>query len=264
LTTTGRFKVEAIGQPFFDISHANLTVTAAPPTPTTPTVKLTATGSCDFGLDGNKSFTTLATPNITRSYKIIVSGTLAGLTPGHSYTLHASNGTLAAGAVNLGTADAHGNLRVTNLVDNGGASGYTGSTQRATVTDNASPHGAATASTIKIADNCSQLVAGSSHDRLMLGTLKLIQQGDGNLVLYLGNKALWSSHTNYHPGAHTVMQGDGNLVIYSPAGKALWSSRTHQKASPPCSAILSLQGDKNLVLREKSPVSRVLWATYTN
>lgn len=59
------------------------------------------------------------------------------------------------------------------------------------------------------------------------GRFTLIQQGDGNLVLYrAGGKALWSTQTNGKPGDTTVMQEDGNLVIYGPGG-AIWSSGSH-------------------------------------
>ena len=39
-------------------------------------------------------------------------------------------------------------------------------------------------------------------------------QGDGNLVIYEGSKALWASHTNGHPGAYFAVQDDGNIVVY--------------------------------------------------
>lgn len=59
------------------------------------------------------------------------------------------------------------------------------------------------------------------------GRFTLIQQGDGNLVLYqVGSKALWSTQTDGKPGDTTVMQEDGNLVIYGPGG-AIWSSGSH-------------------------------------
>ncbi|MFO0613832.1 MAG: hypothetical protein U0414_14665 [Polyangiaceae bacterium] len=58
------------------------------------------------------------------------------------------------------------------------------------------------------------------------GRFTLIQQGDGNLVLYQqGGKALWSTQTYGKPGDTTVMQDDGNLVIYGPPG-AIWSSQS--------------------------------------
>ena len=188
------------------------------------TVKLTAQGVCDSNPDlSGPPVTTLATADITHSFQISISGRLTGLRPGHPYTVSATNGNLASGLAGIGTADANGSLTVTEVVDNGGASGYTGPSQGATIYDSTGGNpdlGAPVASTtIAIADNCSRLIAGSSHDRLIQGTLRLIQQGDGNLVLYQGGKALWSTRTGGHPGAQTVLQGDANLVVYSSAGR---------------------------------------------
>lgn len=50
-------------------------------------------------------------------------------------------------------------------------------------------------------------------------------QGDGNLVLYYNNKAIWSSGTAGYAGAYMVKQVDGNLVVYH-GGTAIWSSGT--------------------------------------
>lgn len=58
---------------------------------------------------------------------------------------------------------------------------------------------------------------------------RLLMQGDGNLVLYRGGTAMWSSRTASNPGAGAVMQADGNLVVYSSAAtgrRALFSTRT--------------------------------------
>lgn len=233
------------------------------------TVHLTAQGVCHSNPDrSGPPVTTLATANITHFFQIIVSGTLTGLKPGHQYDLFTANSNLASDFADLGKADANGNLTVTNVVDDGGASGYTGTSQDASIydyNDGRPEDGAPVGGTvIPIADNCSRLIAGSSHDRLVQGTLRLIQQGDGNLVLYQGSKPLWFTKTGGNPGAVTVLQGDGNLVVYAKTGKALWSSRTNQKADSNLTAALILQGDKNLVLYERTPVSKVLWATYTN
>jgi hypothetical protein len=43
-------------------------------------------------------------------------------------------------------------------------------------------------------------------------------QGDGNLVIYSPNGAVWSSSTATSSGDRLVMQSDGNLVIYDGSG----------------------------------------------
>jgi hypothetical protein len=55
----------------------------------------------------------------------------------------------------------------------------------------------------------------------------LSMQADGNLVLYgKDNVPDWSSGTAGNPGAYLVFQTDGNMVIYGSGGQALWSSGT--------------------------------------
>lgn len=59
----------------------------------------------------------------------------------------------------------------------------------------------------------------------------LIQQNDGNLVLYIEyrtsvQRVCWASHrTGYNNNVITVMQTDGNLVQYV-GSRAIWSSNT--------------------------------------
>lgn len=68
------------------------------------------------------------------------------------------------------------------------------------------------------------------------GVSRLLMQSDGNLVLYRGSVALWSSRTSGNPGAFAVMQADGNLVVYSsPATgrRPLFDSGTGQGALVP-------------------------------
>jgi hypothetical protein len=88
------------------------------------------------------------------------------------------------------------------------------------------------------------------------GKYGLIQQTDGNLVLYQGKKALWSTGTGRHAGASAVMQTDGNLVVYSTAKKALWGSNTGRHAG----ATLAVQNDGNLVIYSKA--KKALWSRY--
>jgi hypothetical protein len=77
------------------------------------------------------------------------------------------------------------------------------------------------------------------------GRFTLLQQDDGNLVLYLnGGGALWHAGTHGNAGASTVMQDDGNLVVYSIYGQPLWYSGTAGHAT----AALAVQDDGNLVI----------------
>ncbi|MET9341188.1 hypothetical protein [Nonomuraea sp. NPDC003804] len=86
------------------------------------------------------------------------------------------------------------------------------------------------------------------------GEYKLIQQTQGNLVLYgPGNEALWSSPTAGAP-AYATMQREGNLVIYSDTNKPLWSTNT---AGNP-GAYLAVQNDGNLVIY--SAANQALWS----
>lgn len=85
---------------------------------------------------------------------------------------------------------------------------------------------------------------------------RLVMQGDGNLVLYAGPRALWSTGTAGTSGNFAIMQADGNLVVYRPDGSAAWSSGT---AGNP-GARLYVQDDGNVVIYLGSSA---LWATST-
>jgi hypothetical protein len=79
------------------------------------------------------------------------------------------------------------------------------------------------------------------------GTVTLIMQDDGNLVLYQDggvgnpNQALWSSKTS--GDNYAIMQDDGNFVIYPAAGgAAVWASNTSGNN------VLDVQQDGNVVI----------------
>lgn len=63
------------------------------------------------------------------------------------------------------------------------------------------------------------------------GADRLVMQGDGNLVLYKGTRAIWSSRTNGNSGATLRMQNDCNLVIYNKDGRARWASNTARQTT---------------------------------
>jgi hypothetical protein len=78
------------------------------------------------------------------------------------------------------------------------------------------------------------------------GRFALVQQSDGNLVLYRdGGSALWSTKTDGSSGQSAVMQGDGNLVLYGPSG-AVWSTGTYDHPG----AWLAIRDDGSLVINE--------------
>lgn len=88
------------------------------------------------------------------------------------------------------------------------------------------------------------------------GRFTLIQQGDGNLVLYMaGHGALWSSGTYGTQGRTAVMQGDGNFVVYTPAGQPVWHAHTNGHPG----AFLAIQDDGNVVIY----AGKAIWSTGT-
>lgn len=92
------------------------------------------------------------------------------------------------------------------------------------------------------------------------GKYMLVQQSDGNLVLYRGatvaSNALWAS---YKVGARTYMQQDGNFVQYNAANVAVWSSGTG--AHPASSNYrVTLNDDGSLVVGDPSLVLINPWS----
>jgi hypothetical protein len=109
-----------------------------------------------------------------------------------------------------------------------------------------------------------QLAAGQSLAvgdtlRSANGLYGLFMQGDGNLVLYSGARALWATDTWTLPSSlrpnRAEMQGDGNFVLYSNANFASWASGTDGNPG----ARLVLQDDQNLVIY--TPGNLAIWAT---
>ncbi|WP_169736855.1 curculin domain-containing protein [Pseudonocardia spinosispora] len=86
----------------------------------------------------------------------------------------------------------------------------------------------------------------------------LDMQGDGNLVLYAGREALWSTKTTGKGGRKAVMQTDGNLVVVNAANQPLWDTKTGGMNG----AWLAVQDDCNLVLY--LPDNRVVWSPGTS
>src|SRR5690348_5219676 len=76
------------------------------------------------------------------------------------------------------------------------------------------------------------------------GLYELALQLDGNLVLYMGRRALWASGTAGQPVKYVLMQDDGNFVLYGPT-QAIWDTGTHY--TKPKGEYIVLQDDGNLV-----------------
>ncbi|APW64306.1 D-mannose binding lectin (plasmid) [Paludisphaera borealis] len=72
---------------------------------------------------------------------------------------------------------------------------------------------------------------GSTHALWASGTsgevyAAVLQQQDGNFVIYGPSGAVWASNTNGNQVAWLVMQDDGNVVIYRTDGIPIWATNT--------------------------------------
>jgi|GEM_PF-680086 len=56
------------------------------------------------------------------------------------------------------------------------------------------------------------------------GADKLAIQTDGNVVIYDGDKALWSTGTDNHQGAYLGLSEDGTLAVYDSNNTRLWTT----------------------------------------
>ncbi len=88
------------------------------------------------------------------------------------------------------------------------------------------------------------------------GKYRLIMQGDGNLVLYSPNRAIWWTNTENTGASFFIVQGDSNMVVYSPA-RYVWASFTQNRGGK----TLYIQDDGNLVLYDAS--FRPIWNSGT-
>lgn len=81
------------------------------------------------------------------------------------------------------------------------------------------------------------------------GRFILVLQGDGNLVLYYYNVALWNTGTYGNPSINrAIMQTDGNFALYDASNVLRWSSGT---GTYPGSYVI-LQDDGNLVVYQNT------------
>lgn len=85
------------------------------------------------------------------------------------------------------------------------------------------------------------------------GRYKLIQQEDGNLVLYEGDRPTWATGTNGKKTQRCVMQKDGNLVLYDIFKDAVWASNTNGNEN--AYVVLNDEG----VLEMFNTNSQVIW-----
>ena len=73
---------------------------------------------------------------------------------------------------------------------------------------------------------------------------RLTMRPDGNLVLDVCGRTLWTSRTAGNAGAHAVMRFTGDFVVVSAAGVDLWRTKTENHNN----AYLAVQPDGNLVI----------------
>ncbi|MFI7133668.1 hypothetical protein ACIBQ1_48885 [Nonomuraea sp. NPDC050153] len=100
------------------------------------------------------------------------------------------------------------------------------------------------------------LRAGQSV-RSQNGRFKLVQQKEGNVVLYDmqgDQRALWTTPTAGKPGARSIMQSEGNFVVYDANLKPLWTTPTAGHAG----AWLAVGNDGQVIIYSRD--NQPLWS----
>ncbi|MGW0198695.1 hypothetical protein [Nonomuraea sp. NPDC003201] len=87
------------------------------------------------------------------------------------------------------------------------------------------------------------------------GRYRLIQQDEGNAVLYDGQRSLFTTPTAGHPGARSIMQAEGNWVVVDSGKKALWTTKT---AGNP-GAWLAVSDDGRIIIYSRD--NKPLWTS---
>jgi hypothetical protein len=103
--------------------------------------------------------------------------------------------------------------------------------------------GVGNTATFQGSDHLSSSQILHSNEYLMSnnGQTVLMMQTDGNVVLYRGRSAIWSTGTGNNNGAYLTVQNDGNIVVYSASNAPLWWTGTTSVTT------LTVQTDGNLV-----------------
>lgn len=89
------------------------------------------------------------------------------------------------------------------------------------------------------------------------GKVELVHQPDGNVVLYVQGRAIWSTNTSNQQSQKFILQSDGNLVHYGPGNHPLWASSTSGRGS----TVMVVQDDHNLVIYDQS--GNPVWSSNT-
>ncbi len=102
----------------------------------------------------------------------------------------------------------------------------------------------------------SEILYGDGYVLSSNGSYKLVmQQSDGNLVVYGPNGAIWNARSGGNAGSYVSFQSDGNLVLKKPSGKYCHSSTAGKGGHR-----LVMQNDGNLVIY-KSDMTTAVWAS---
>lgn len=88
------------------------------------------------------------------------------------------------------------------------------------------------------------------------GAYQMCLQTDGNVVEYGAGRALWTAGTGGRGGTRLINQTDGNLVLYTPGWAPVWNTGSAGRGA----TALVTQGDGNIVAYAGGTA---VWTTYT-